>query len=92
MAPDAAPEEPSDLEIEPAEPEDQSDLDFSDMPCTDDGGGSDDSRWEAFIPDDDESDPQPDPGDFWVENCRVIATFFRPRWPGYMAAAFCRRG
>jgi hypothetical protein len=27
----------------------------------------DDSHWDVFIPDDDEIDPLPDPGDFWVE-------------------------
>jgi len=26
----------------------------------------DDHRWNAFIPDDDECDPQPEYGDFWV--------------------------
>jgi len=58
-------DEPSELEQPPDEPTDLSDLDYEDMPCTDDG---DDSRWEAFIPDDDEFDPQPDPGDFWFES------------------------
>ena len=40
------------------------------MPCTDDGDEvvDDDARWDAFIPDDDEWDPEPDSGDFWVEN------------------------
>jgi len=72
MSRDLLPEEPSDRETEPADPDEASDLDFADMPCTDDGdgddGNGDDSRWEAFIPDEDESDPQPDPGDFWIEN------------------------
>jgi hypothetical protein len=27
----------------------------------------DDDRWEVFVPDDDERDPQPDYGDFWPE-------------------------
>jgi hypothetical protein len=58
--------EASDLEPDPAELEEASDLDFADMPCTDDIDG-DDSPWEAFIPDEDEADPEPDPGDFWIE-------------------------
>lgn len=65
-------DEPSDLEISPTEPEDSSeldssDLDYEEMPCTDDGHDND-SQWEAFIPDDDQRDPEPDPGDFWMEN------------------------
>lgn len=43
------------------EPDEPSDLDDFDAPCTDD-----DSQWDAFIPDDDEFDPLPDPGDFWT--------------------------
>jgi hypothetical protein len=27
----------------------------------------DDSHWDVFIPDDDEIDPLPEPGDFWIE-------------------------
>ncbi len=56
----------SPLEPDPAEPEEASDLDFADMPCTDDIDGGD-SPWEAFIPDEDETDPEPEPGDFWIE-------------------------
>ena len=69
MSRDLLPEEPSDLEPEPAEPDEASDLDFADMPCTDDidGDDGDDTRWEAFIPDEGETDPEPDPGDFWIE-------------------------
>jgi hypothetical protein len=26
-----------------------------------------DDAWEVFIPDDDEIDPQPEPGDFWID-------------------------
>jgi hypothetical protein len=59
---------PSDLDTTPAELEEPTDLDFSDMPCTDDGDDGDESRWEAFIPDEDEWDPEPDVGDFWIEN------------------------
>ncbi len=46
---------------EPPEPEEASELEFEELPCTDD-----DSHWEAFIPDEDERDPEPDPGDFWM--------------------------
>ena len=79
MNADLLPEEPSDLEPESVEPSDASDLDYEDMPCTDDstdgdgddGDDGDDPRWEAFIPDEDEWDPEPDPGDFWIENGRT---------------------
>jgi hypothetical protein len=27
----------------------------------------DDSHWDVFVPDDDELDPLPEPGDFWIE-------------------------
>ena len=27
----------------------------------------DDGRWDVFLPDDDEIDPLPEPGDFWVD-------------------------
>ncbi len=27
-----------------------------------------DDRWDAFLPDDDQLDPLPDPGDFWIED------------------------
>jgi hypothetical protein len=27
----------------------------------------DDSHWDVFLPDDDEFDPLPEPGDFWIE-------------------------
>lgn len=46
---------------EPDEPSDLDELEDVDGPCTDE-----DSRWDAFIPDDDELDPLPDPGDFWT--------------------------
>lgn len=26
-----------------------------------------DSHWDVFVPDDDELDPLPEPGDFWIE-------------------------
>lgn len=28
----------------------------------------DDGPWEAFLPDDDQTDPLPEPGDFWIES------------------------
>ena len=42
------------------EPDDDTDLDDFNLPCTDE-----DARWDVFIPDDDERDPLPEPGDFW---------------------------
>ena len=42
------------------EPDEDTDLDEFDLPCTDDDG-----RWDVFIPDDDERDPLPEAGDFW---------------------------
>jgi hypothetical protein len=46
---------------EPSEDVDEgSELDDCDLHRTDD----DDARWDVFIPDDDERDPLPDPGDF----------------------------
>ena len=53
---DEAPE----LENEPSE---DSDLDAEELPCTDE----DESHWDAFIPDEDERDPEPEAGDFWME-------------------------
>ncbi|MEX2091880.1 MAG: hypothetical protein WD971_04340 [Pirellulales bacterium] len=76
MKAELLPDEPSDLETEPLEPEplepdDASDLDYVDMPCTDDDG-DDDSRWEVFVADDDERDPEQDSGDFRIENARKV--------------------
>jgi hypothetical protein len=51
------PHEPFSPQEEPDEP---SDLDDFDGPP-----GDDDSRWDVFVPDDDERDPLPEPGDFW---------------------------
>ncbi|MGD9636617.1 MAG: hypothetical protein AB7G28_25780 [Pirellulales bacterium] len=66
---DLTPDEPSDLEPENEESTDASDLELPEVPATDE----DDARWEAFIPDDDQSDPQPEPGDFWIEDCIRLA-------------------
>ena len=37
-------------------------LDGADLP-----GLDDDAHWDAFLADDDEIDPLPAPGDFWIE-------------------------
>jgi hypothetical protein len=58
---EASPEDDERPDDEDGDAED-SDLEFEEMPCTDQG-----SDWEAFLPDEDEFDPQPDPGDFWME-------------------------
>jgi hypothetical protein len=42
------------------EPEEDSELEFEELPFTDE------LRWDAFIPEDDECDPLPEEGDFWV--------------------------
>lgn len=63
---DALPDEPTDLELESAELADPSDLEFTDMPGNDAGGGdADESAWEAFLLDDD-WEPRPAPDDFWI--------------------------
>ena len=36
-------------------------------PHPDDFPLPDDSHWDVFIPDDDELDPLPEPGDYWIE-------------------------
>ena len=46
----------------PAELDEPGDLEDLDSPCVDD------SDWDVFIADDDERDPLPEPGDFWVES------------------------
>lgn len=47
---------------EPVEPDDP---EFEDLPH------QDDARWDVFLPDDDQRDPQPEPGDFWTETDAV---------------------
>jgi hypothetical protein len=68
--------EPAEVDLPTTELDDASDLDvempYDEVLCTDDG---DDSQWEAFIPEEDERDPLPDPGDFWVENCEDMQTW-----------------
>jgi hypothetical protein len=39
----------------------------SDPDRDDDGKIHCDDPWDVFIPDDDELDPLPEPGDFWIE-------------------------
>ncbi|MEX2317909.1 MAG: hypothetical protein WD669_12200 [Pirellulales bacterium] len=46
-------------EVEPEEP---SELEDPNIPCTDD-----DPRWDVFLPDDDPYEPLPEPGDFWID-------------------------
>ena len=33
----------------------------------------DDGPWEAFLPDDDQTDPVPEPGDFWIDSDQLNA-------------------
>jgi hypothetical protein len=42
------------------EPEEPDDVEGFPIP-------DDTSHWDVFIPDDDEIDPLPEPGDFWIE-------------------------
>jgi hypothetical protein len=44
------------------EPEQQPDDDADSL------AADDDSPWDAFLPDDDELDPLPEPGDFWFDD------------------------
>ena len=55
-------EEPEEYEFPPEELTEPSDLEELDFPEFDD-----DARWDAFIADDDERDPRPEPGDFWID-------------------------
>lgn len=56
--PDDPDDEPDDLEPELTDPG---------GPEVDDPLANDDSYWDVFIPDDDQCDPLPEPGDFWME-------------------------
>jgi hypothetical protein len=53
-----------DPHIRADEPPDRNDLEDEDTLLV----GSDDTPWEAFIPDDDELDPEPEDGDFWIDD------------------------
>jgi hypothetical protein len=79
MTTDRLSAQPPEPDPEPEQPDDFCDLDDQDMPCTDHG---DDSCWDAFIADDDERDPEPDPGDFWIEG---EASCLLGTWPGHKA-------
>ncbi len=46
---------PDSASEDPPEDEDATPLEFNDDP------------WEVFVPDDDQADPLPEPGDFWIE-------------------------
>jgi hypothetical protein len=62
---------PDDSPVElPVEPEEPGEPDEADFPCTDD------AYWDVFIPDDD-NDPLPERGDFWIEDPNDLA-FQRP--------------
>jgi hypothetical protein len=61
--PRAAIQDDSDASQSPDEPEqspEDSQVDFL--------AGDHDSRWDVFLPDDDEVDPLPEPGDFWLDD------------------------
>jgi hypothetical protein len=58
LVPDYADEIPDDIEPELPDP---GDLEI-------DAPGGDEAYWDVFIPDADECDPLPEPGDFWVED------------------------
>jgi hypothetical protein len=69
LATGESPWQPDDADDVPngdPEPElpDPDDLEIDDPPS------GDDAYWDVFIPDDDECDPLPEPGDFWVEDDR----------------------
>jgi len=59
---DARTEETNDPLAPFDEPDEPSDLDDFDGP-----GADEDSRWDAFLADDDEFDPLPDANDFWIQ-------------------------
>jgi hypothetical protein len=63
MPADILPEEPSDLDPELEQTEDESEPEYPELPCTDE----DDASWDAFLPDDEWWEPDPEPGDFWME-------------------------
>lgn len=53
---------PSDYDLPESETDEPIELDALD------DADDDDSRWDAFLADDDERDPLPEPGDFWIED------------------------
>jgi hypothetical protein len=60
--PDDRSGDPSDDPATHGEPDEASDLDLFDPEEVDEAG------WEAFLADDDEIDPLPEYGDFWLED------------------------
>ena len=66
---------PDDVPDVPGEdcPDDDHSLD--DDNSLDDGDSTpmefDDGPWESFLPDDDQTDPLPEPGDFWIESDQI---------------------
>ncbi len=60
--PNRLPDTPHELDSPATEPEEPSEPEELDLPHD-----NDDAHWEVFIPDDDECDPWPEPGDFWIE-------------------------
>jgi hypothetical protein len=56
---DDEPLEPDELAPATIDPSDEESLDTPSM--------DDDPNWDVFIPDDDECDPLPEPGDFWID-------------------------
>lgn len=63
--PGEPPWQPDDAEDEPDDPDPEL-LDPGNL-MIDEPPSGDDAYWDAFIPDDDECDPLPEPGDFWME-------------------------
>jgi hypothetical protein len=60
-------DQPVDKDCDPYDtPSPQEDLDEASDLDEFDPENRDDERWDAFIADDDELDPLPDPGDFWI--------------------------
>jgi hypothetical protein len=45
----------------PEDPDEPSELEDPTVPWPDD------DRWDVFLPDDDRYEPQPEPGDFWID-------------------------
>jgi hypothetical protein len=55
----------------PGEPDERAEPDEFEVPCTDD------APWEVFIADDDD-DPLPEPGDFWIDDPDESLGYCRP--------------
>lgn len=60
--------EPSDLQPSPDKPSEPSDWESVDVPgFAQQAPADDDSNWDVFLPDEEDEDPLPAPGDFWIE-------------------------